>query len=284
MSEKDLFKVEINNQIETFTFFPFYLNNEIKDAVEYLKENENVKVYIVLPEHTKQSEIIVNTKLMFYVFTNNDQYFYLDSKGESKPFDYSIVENKLVTELTLEVAEHLLYQKLKKDGVLIDSVTYATAESITGGRLQSFFTKLNGSSNYFRGGITAYATDVKVSALNVDESVALKNNSVCQQTVEEMAEGCFKMFGSDVSIATSGYVQSFEWDDTKYKAMMYVAVRLSSKITGGEPITKSRQFMLNEQGSRSENLDDSVDIVLNLVKSLMESYNIPETRFELTSF
>ena len=43
--------------------------------------------------------------------------------------------------------------------------TVATAESITGGQLGSTITSIPGASQIFRGGVIAYATDLKSSLL-----------------------------------------------------------------------------------------------------------------------
>ncbi|HIK67909.1 MAG TPA: nicotinamide-nucleotide amidohydrolase family protein, partial [Flavobacteriales bacterium] len=48
--------------------------------------------------------------------------------------------------------------------------TLGTAESLTGGAIAKAISSVSGSSRYFRGGIVAYATDVKCSLLNVDTS------------------------------------------------------------------------------------------------------------------
>ena len=46
--------------------------------------------------------------------------------------------------------------------------TVAVAESLTGGLLGAALTSVAGSSATFRGGVVAYATDLKVSLLGVD--------------------------------------------------------------------------------------------------------------------
>lgn len=158
------------------------------------------------------------------------------------------------------------------------NLTYASAESITGGRIQAHFTKLNGSSNYFRGGLCAYATDVKVSALGVTKDVAEKHNSVCEQTAREMTEGCYKIFGADVSIATTGYVQSFEWDGVEYKAKFHVAIRLSENVTGNAPFVVHKEFKLDEHADRHSNSELTMSLVLQFIDDTLKSYNFNETR------
>lgn len=158
------------------------------------------------------------------------------------------------------------------------NLTYASAESITGGRIQAHFTKLNGSSNYFRGGLCAYATDVKVSALGVTKDVAEKHNSVCEQTAREMTEGCYKIFGADVSIATTGYVQSFEWDGVQYNAKFHSAIRLSEKVTGDKPIVIHKEFKLDKEADRQSNSELTMKLVLEFIDKTLKDYGIEEKR------
>lgn len=142
--------------------------------------------------------------------------------------------------------------------------TYATAESITGGRLQAHFTCENGSSNFFLGGVTAYSTDVKVNLLGVDKDVALKNNSVCEQTAIEMAIGCFKMFRADYSIATTGYVQGFVFDSKRFEPEMHVAIFCSKTDR-----VYHKHVKLPIMSDRDANLKKATSIALSFLDSVL---------------
>ncbi|WP_344651708.1 CinA family protein, partial [Cryptosporangium japonicum] len=49
--------------------------------------------------------------------------------------------------------------------------TLATAESLTGGLLAAHLVDVPGASRVFRGGIVAYATDLKATLVGVDEAL-----------------------------------------------------------------------------------------------------------------
>jgi nicotinamide-nucleotide amidase len=65
--------------------------------------------------------------------------------------------------------------------------TLATAESITGGQLGSTITAIPGASQIFRGGVIAYATDLKSSLLGVSDLVLADGGAVQAQVALEMA-------------------------------------------------------------------------------------------------
>jgi nicotinamide-nucleotide amidase len=83
----------------------------------------------------------------------------------------------------------------------------AVAESLTGGRLQARITAESGASDYFLGGMTAYALEEKVRHLGVAEAAARAVNSVSQAVAEQMARGACALFGADVGVATTGYAE-----------------------------------------------------------------------------
>jgi nicotinamide-nucleotide amidase len=91
-------------------------------------------------------------------------------------------------------------------------LTLAVAESLTCGRLQARIGAISGASNFFLGGITAYALDQKVRHLGVSRAAAEPVNSVSAAVVEQMAQGACMLFGSDLGLATTGYAEpSAEW-------------------------------------------------------------------------
>jgi PncC family amidohydrolase len=84
------------------------------------------------------------------------------------------------------------------------SFTLATAESCTGGLIADRITNVPGSSNYFRGGIVAYAYEAKVALLDVSWDTLRTYGAVSKETVIEMARGVRIALGADLALAVSG--------------------------------------------------------------------------------
>ena len=80
----------------------------------------------------------------------------------------------------------------------------ATAESCTGGLLASRITDVPGSSDYFLGGVVAYAYEAKVGVLHVSWDTLHAFGAVSSETVLEMARGACKALGADLAISVSG--------------------------------------------------------------------------------
>jgi PncC family amidohydrolase len=80
----------------------------------------------------------------------------------------------------------------------------ATAESCTGGLVADRITDVPGSSDYFRGGIVAYAYEAKVSLLGVSWNTLRLHGAVSRETVIEMARGARTALGADIAVSVSG--------------------------------------------------------------------------------
>jgi len=80
----------------------------------------------------------------------------------------------------------------------------ATAESCTGGLLADRLTDIPGSSDYFLGGIVAYAYEAKVALLKVSWDTLQSYGAVSSETVLEMARGACQALGADLAISVSG--------------------------------------------------------------------------------
>ena len=95
--------------------------------------------------------------------------------------------------------EVLVGQLLREKGLNL-----ATAESCTGGMLADRITNVPGSSEYFRGGVVAYAYEAKVALLKVSWDTLRAYGAVSQETVIEMARGARMALGADVAVSVSG--------------------------------------------------------------------------------
>jgi nicotinamide-nucleotide amidase len=82
--------------------------------------------------------------------------------------------------------------------------TLATAESLTGGLVAGRITAIPGSSDYYLGGIVAYATDAKASLLGVERRLLAEDGPVSEPVAAAMASGARKAFGADLGLAATG--------------------------------------------------------------------------------
>jgi PncC family amidohydrolase len=94
----------------------------------------------------------------------------------------------------------------KQIGVLLRrrGLKLATAESCTGGLVADLITDIPGSSDYFVGGVVAYAYEAKVALLHVSWDTLRLHGAVSRETVIEMARGVRTALGADLGISVSG--------------------------------------------------------------------------------
>lgn len=98
------------------------------------------------------------------------------------------------TTLEFQIGEILRAHKL----------TLATAESCTGGLVADRITNIPGSSDYFMGGIIAYANTVKIQTLGVASETIERYGAVSRETVLEMALGARSLLRVDIAVSVSG--------------------------------------------------------------------------------
>jgi PncC family amidohydrolase len=80
----------------------------------------------------------------------------------------------------------------------------ALAESCSGGRLADHITDVPGSSDYFIGGVVAYAYEAKVALLHVSWDTLRKYGAVSRETAIEMARGVRTALGADIGVSITG--------------------------------------------------------------------------------
>ncbi len=82
--------------------------------------------------------------------------------------------------------------------------TVALGESCTGGLVGHRLTQVPGSSEYFLGGVVAYAYDAKERLLGVRHQTLYDHGAVSRETAAEMARGARVAFGADLGVAVTG--------------------------------------------------------------------------------
>ena len=114
----------------------------------------------------------------------------------------------------------------------------ATAESCTGGMLGGRITRISGSSRYYRGGVVAYADEVKRERLGVPETIIAQHGAVSAETAEAMASGVREAIGADLGVAITGVAGPTGGTDDKPVGTVFIALatpagRTSEKFSPG---------------------------------------------------
>jgi len=139
-------------------------------------------------------------------------------------------------------------------------LTISTAESLTSGAIASRITSVPGASEYFTGGIVAYANEAKIEQLGVSEDVLKSSGAVCAETVKQMALGVQNLFGTDYAIATSGIAGPGGGTDEKPVGTVWIAIAGPKEIV-------VEQFQMGK--GRERVVEKTIFSALNLLLQLM---------------
>ena len=140
----------------------------------------------------------------------------------------------------------------------MNSVTFSTAESCTGGLVGQRITALSGSSEIYVGGVISYTNEVKMKVLSVSAHTLDKYDAVSPQTAFEMAEGVRALTQSDVSVSVTGIAGPT--GGTADKPVGTVCFGVSNKLG-----TKTYIKQFGENKSRNEIRNLAADFALSLV-------------------
>ena len=145
--------------------------------------------------------------------------------------------------------------------------TLAVAESLTGGALGAAITAVPGVSATFRGGVTAYATELKALLLGVDADLLAQRGPVDAEVAAAMADGVRARLAATYGLATTG-VAGPDPQDGRPPGEVHVAV------AGPDGV---RAVRLDLAGGRAEVRAAGVHAALVLLRdTLLEGGN--ETR------
>lgn len=117
---------------------------------------------------------------------------------------------------------HAVGKSLKKK-----RMTVSVCESCTGGMLGSMITHIPGSSQYFLGGVIAYADRIKQRLVGVKAVTLRKNGAVSERTAREMAEGVRRKFNTDVGVSITGIAGPTGGSKTKPVGLVYFGLASS---------------------------------------------------------
>lgn len=114
------------------------------------------------------------------------------------------------------------------DALAQRKLTFATAESLTGGLLASCVASTPGAGDVFLGGVVSYAREVKRNLLDVPPGPV-----VSAPAAEAMAIGAADLLGSDVAVSLTG-VAGPDPQDGEPPGTVYVAVAIDGAVAVGK--------------------------------------------------
>ncbi len=83
-------------------------------------------------------------------------------------------------------------------------MTFAAAESCTGGELAKRFTDIPGASEFFLGGAVTYTNEAKSKILGIDPALIEEKGAVSYEVAKEMAERVRALLGADMGVGVTG--------------------------------------------------------------------------------
>jgi nicotinamide-nucleotide amidase len=83
-------------------------------------------------------------------------------------------------------------------------LSLGVVESASGGLISHLITSVAGSSDYYKGSITAFSNQVKVGVVGVSEAAIQRYGAVSPEVAREMARGGREVLGVDICLADTG--------------------------------------------------------------------------------
>ncbi len=140
-------------------------------------------------------------------------------------------------------------------------LSLCVAESCTGGLLAHRITNVPGSSVYFRGGVIAYANEVKEQLLGVRRETLRRFGAVSQETAQEMAACARRLLGTDIALAITGIAGPTGATPQKPVGLTYIALDAEDTKVCHEHVWES---------DRLGNKERSVDAALDMLQTYLE--------------
>lgn len=88
--------------------------------------------------------------------------------------------------------------------LVADGLSIGVAESVTGGLVTAALVGVPGASTVLRGGIIAYATELKAELLDVPRSLLASRGPACAEVADAMSVGVARRMRANVGLAVTG--------------------------------------------------------------------------------
>ena len=123
----------------------------------------------------------------------------------------------------VECLEEAVFPLLKEKGM-----TFAAAESCTGGEIAKRFTDIPGASSVFLGGAVVYTNEAKARILGLDPEMIESKGAVSREVARDLAEHVRELTGADIGIGVTGLAGP-DGDGVHEVGTVFVAMAVKEK-------------------------------------------------------
>lgn len=138
-------------------------------------------------------------------------------------------------------------------------LTIATAESLTAGLISAAIADVPGASAVLRGGLSAYATEVKRECLSISAELIERHGVISPECAEAMAYQSRVLFGADLAISATG-VAGPDQQEGQPVGTVFIAVATAADL---------QTSRLDLSGSRRAIRLGTVEAALSLAHSVV---------------
>ncbi|MFC2013314.1 CinA family protein [Chloroflexota bacterium] len=141
-------------------------------------------------------------------------------------------------------------------------LTLGIVESATGGLISHRITNISGSSDYYKGAVTAYSNEAKIKIVGVKEDTINQYGAVSSQVAEEMAQKGRQILVADICLSDTGIAGPTGATPEKPAGFFYIGL-------SHEAGTYSRKHIF--QGNREQNKRLAAEAAIGWLKEYLTS-------------
>ena len=143
-------------------------------------------------------------------------------------------------------------------------LTLGVVESATGGLISHRITNVPGSSNYYKGSVTAYSNETKIKVVGVSAATIEKHGAVSHQVAEEMALGGRQVLAVDICVADTGIAGPSGATRGKLVGLFYLGMAYQGGV-----FNKRHEF----HGDREQNKQSAAEAALSWLRDCLLDWN-----------
>jgi nicotinamide-nucleotide amidase len=141
-------------------------------------------------------------------------------------------------------------------------LTLGIVESASGGLISHLITNVPGSSDYYKGSVTAYSNQAKIRVVGVKEATINQYGAVSAEVAQEMAQGGRKILAADICLADTGIAGPGGAAAEKPVGLFFIGL-----AHGEKTLTQKHNF----KGDRRQNKQSAAEAALGWLKEYLLS-------------